>query len=77
MFYELETAFKKGECRKASFHSVCRGEVFECCLYALFFYIYDYPFINAMMRVGIKTSVHHRFSCREEIVQPIAVLLEH
>ncbi|KAK8814895.1 hypothetical protein WA556_006933 [Blastocystis sp. ATCC 50177/Nand II] len=30
------------------------GEVFECCLYALFFYIYDYPFINAMMRIFVQ-----------------------
>lgn len=29
-----------------------RGEVYECFLYAAFFYVYDYPYINAMMRVG-------------------------
>ena len=32
-------------------HERNRGDVFECCLYALFFYVYDYPFMNAMMRV--------------------------
>lgn len=51
--------------------------MFECCLYALYFYIYDYPFINAMMRVGVETSVHRRSSCREETVRSIAASRVH
>lgn len=30
------------------------GEVYECFLYATFFYVYDYPYINAMMRIFIE-----------------------
>ena len=30
------------------------GEVYECFLYATFFYIYDYPYINAIMRIFIE-----------------------
>ena len=28
-----------------------RGEIFECCLFAVFFFIYDIPYIDAIMRV--------------------------
>ena len=51
----------------------CRGEVYECFLYATFFYVYDYPYINAMMRVGNGSGIHSsRFSSRAGIVARIA-----
>ena len=33
-------------------HENDMGEVYECCLYGVFFFLYDYPFINAILRVG-------------------------
>lgn len=50
-----------------------RGEVYECFLYATFFYVYDYPYINAMMRVGNWSGFYSsRSSSRVEIAAQIA-----
>lgn len=49
--------------------------MFECCLYALFFYVYDYPFINAMMRVALRRDIHCRSLCKAATARLTAVWL--
>ena len=33
-----------------------RGDLYESCLYGVFFFVYDYPFINAILRVLIERT---------------------